>query len=343
MAKRKLPKIKVSKDTGNTVIKVAGLGLVAFFAYKMFANNENSTGFLGGGYSGSGTDLSGILPFFQETPPVFNISNPPIPNSFFIDTSTALSDITEPTKKEKLIEETNKEKSIEWGVGIPYDTSNSVVEKFLGYLNPQSWGKIPTEKQYNEMVADYSQFSIFNSKQAKNLGGSIISSLIPFPISLLLNATPASACPSGKCPTVYNSDYNYSNPKLDIPSFQSSFTVYTPKKSITSYSTNDFVNAQSFLGELRKNVAPTTVTYTKKDYDVHSETRRINEILANNVTAQNKLATSLASGNCGNAISTNQCTGTKKETNYATTVSSGVRYYENTRANTPSHLITVSH
>nr|HPJ87237.1 hypothetical protein [Candidatus Pacearchaeota archaeon] len=100
MTKRKNKiKVKVSNNTTNTLIKVAGLGIVSYLAFKMLSNNENGLAYLGGsssGYTGSGTDFSGLglsdfLPFMQETPPTFVVNNPPLPTGFFTPSDEGLN------------------------------------------------------------------------------------------------------------------------------------------------------------------------------------------------------------------------------------------------------------
>ena len=61
--------------------QIAGLGLVGIIGYFLLTNGSKMIDAISGGgsgtysgYSGSGTDLSGIpAGFFTETPPIFNI------------------------------------------------------------------------------------------------------------------------------------------------------------------------------------------------------------------------------------------------------------------------------
>jgi len=330
MSKRKLPKVKVSKETGNTAIKIVGLGIVSYFAFKMLSGNSE-TGYFGGsssGYSGSGTDLSGLESFFAETPPVFNISNTPPENFFYsVDTSKVIDDYNKTTenltKKEFSVARTPNET-------IVGNTSNSLLTNIL---NPNYWfgsvGEILPENEYKLRSDNYSQFSILkgNNPVTNILANAWNSPTNPLKIFNIPSV--AGGCSSGTCPNSSDTDFNIS------------LTPAT-KKEITSYNPDNFISAQSFLTTLRnEGISPTTVNYTKKAYDVYSSVDNANKTLSYATEIQNKLATGLASNNCSPAIATNACSGSKKSINYANTVSSGVRYYENTIANTPSHLISV--
>ena len=337
MAKRKLPKVKVSKDTGNTIIKVAGLGLVAFFAYKMIGNNE-TVGLIGGGYSGSGTDLSGILPFLQETPPTFNISNPEIPSSFFINPDTVI-DTNKIINSGNTPQETNETKKEFTVKRVPEkivgNTSSSLLTNIF---NPDYWlgsiGQNLPQDEYTLRQQNNSRYALFRTPEEFNNAG-------VNPLGFLINRfTPSNSgsggggggCSSGNCPTTNDTPFT-----IDL----------TTKKTAIINSGNTGVTAQSFLTSLRnEGIAPTTITYTQIVMTPMEHSDYYNKKLAViEQNAQNKLANSLASGNCASAISTNACSGATRTTNYSNIVSNtanqSTRYYENTIATTKKELISV--
>ena len=109
---------------------------------------------------------------------------------------------------------------------------------------------------------------------------------------------------------------------------------YTPSTPLINTNNNANINAQSFLTAMRQNIQSPTITYTKKAMTPMEYADYYNKKLAViEQNAQNKLATSLASGNCGPAISTNACSGITRTTNYSNIVSNtanqSTRYYEN--------------
>lgn len=341
MSKRKSPKVKVSKDTGNTIIKVAGLGLVAFFAYKMIGNSDTTSVLLGGGYSGSGTDLSGILPFLQETPPTFNISNPEIPSSFFINpsdvlTTTSTTGETVTQTKKELVTQTKKEfttpKVPEKIVG---NTSSSLLTNLF---NPNywlgSWGKDLSTEEYKLRQENNSKFALFRTPtEFINAGVNPIGFLINrFSPSNSGSGGGGGGCRSGNCPKTNDTLFT-----VDLG---------TTKKTTTINQSSNFNTAEDFLKSLRNNVQDRSITYTQNVMTPMEYGDYYNKKLAViEQNAQNKLANSLASGNCGSAISTNACSGATRTTNYSNIVSNtanqSTRYYENTIANTKKELITV--
>ena len=341
MSKRKLPKVKVSKDTGNTIIKVAGLGLVAFFAYKMLGKSETGGlmggGLMGGGYSGSGTDLSGILPFLQETPPVFNISNTPPSNFGGALTPEQITAVIDGTSSKKDIT-ANGGALLETGWsanGADWIKPNDTIGNFIRSTNPSNWGQTLSEEQYKSMSDNYSKYSIFkgNNPIIKIIANAWNSPINPFNLPSVSANSNCIACKKLK-------DEVYGTQTVEI-------TEFKPSKfySVSDNQSKSFTTAQSYLTDLRQGgFSPTTVNYTKKERTVFEEVDFFNNVLAPiERQAQNKLATSLASGNCGPAICTNACSGTKKSVNYATTVSSGTRYYENSGTSlTRSDLIVSS-
>lgn len=331
-AKRKLPKVKVSKDTGNTIITVAGLGLVTFFAYKMFANSDTSVNLIGGGYSGSGPDLSGILPFLQETPPVFNISNPEIPSSFFINPSDVL---TTTSTTGETVTQTKKEfttaKVPEKIVGKEKIVGNTSSNLLTNIFNPNywfgSWGKDLTTEEYTLRQENNTKFALFkNPMDLINYGqnplGYLVTKFITSNNSGSGGGGGGGGCIGGSCARNNNTSFN-----IDL----------TSKKTTSINEYSNFNNAKDFLTSLRSNgVQDRTITYSNITSAVNNPST-----LAYATKIQNQLANSLASTNCGPAIAINACSGTKKQVNYSTTQSTGVRYYENTFANTPKELITV--
>lgn len=335
MSKRKLPKVKVSKDTGNTIIKVAGLGLVAFFAFKMLGNSETGS-LMGGGYSGSGTDLSGILPFLQETPPTFNISNPPIPSGIFLtsdDTNKIINSGNTPQETIEIIE-TKKEFTVaRTPETIKGNTSSNLL---VNLFNPNYWlgsiGQNLPDDEYKLRQENNSKFALFRTPtEFINAGVN--------PIGFLINRFSSSGsggggggCSSGNCPRTNDTPFT-----IDL----------TTKKTAIINSGNTGVTAQSFLASLRnEGIAPTTISRTVNNFTPMEYGDYYNKKLAViEQNAQNKLATSLSSGNCSPAISTNACSGATRTTNYSNIVSNtanqSTRYYENTIATTKKELITI--
>ena len=150
MTKRKNKiKVKVSNNTTDTLIKVAGLGIVSYLAFKMLSNNENGLAYLGGsssGYTGSGTDFSGLglsdfLPFMQETPPTFVVNNPPLPTGFFTPSDEGLN--TPISKKDEVIKFFEEKKPITFTPAglLKDDNFNDDGSNNFSILNPSSWVK----------------------------------------------------------------------------------------------------------------------------------------------------------------------------------------------------------
>lgn len=313
MTKRKNKiKVKVSNNTTNTLIKVAGLGIVSYLAFKMLSNNENGLAYLGGsssGYTGSGTDfsdlgLSDFLPFMQETPPTFVVNNPPLPTGFFINPDTVI-DTNKMINSGNIPEETNETKKEFTVKRVPEtivgNTSSSLLTNIF---NPKfwvgSWGKDLSDEEYSLRQQNNARFAIFKFKSTSGTGGG------------------GGGCSSGNCPRTNDTPFT-----IDL----------TTKKTAIINSGNTGVTAQSFLTSLRnEGIAPRTITYTKKAMTPMEYGDFFNKNLAHlEKEAQNKMATSLASRNCSPAIATNQCSGTKKSVNFATAVAqtSERRYYEN--------------
>lgn len=343
MTKRKNKiKVKVSNNTTNTLIKVAGLGIVSYLAFKMLSNNEYGLAYLGGsssGYTGSGTDFSGLglsdfLPFMQETPPTFNISNPPIPSSFFINPDTVLPNysivppIDNTIPPNTIPPDNTTKKDITVG-----NTSSSLLTNLF---NPDYWlgsvGKDLPQDEYNLRSQNNSRYALFRTP-AEFINAGVN------PLGFLINRFKSTSgsgggggCSSGNCPTTNDTPFT-----IDL----------TTKKTAIINSGNTGVTAQSFLTSLRnEGIAPRTITYTQNIMTPMEYVDYYNKKLAViEQNAQNKLAASLASGNCGPAISTNACTGATRTTNYSNIVSNtanqSTRYYENTIATTKKELITV--
>lgn len=348
--------------------QIAGLGLVGIIGYFLLTNGSKMIDAISGGgsgtysgYSGSGTDLSGIpAGFFTETPPVFNITNTP-PDSFF--STPSLSDgETKKYNSVTALGETVTPRGIDitpnnvnWSsTGASWITDNPI-SNFINSMKPANWGQDLSENQYTKMTNDYSSLSIFKNENVKNgaksLGGFLASAVIPFPLNLLINAPAvAGGCSGGSCP--YITDTNIEMIQIEtLPS----------KKEQTLINDNNIDNAQSYLLNLRKSSSSNNFwsstpvinqvdknTYViqnsqnlPKYYD-YSKKAMVTDLSSVERTIQNKFATDLARNNCGSATSVNACSGTKKSVNYATTVSSGTRYYENTGTSLTRSDLTLS-
>lgn len=332
MTKRKNKiKVKVSNNTTNTLIKVAGLGIVSYLAFKMLSNNEYELAYLGGsssGYTGSGTDfsdlgLSDFLPFMQETPPTFVVNNPPLPTGFFINPDTVI-DTNKMINSGNIPEETNETKKEFTVKRVPEtivgNTSSSLLTNIF---NPKfwigSWGKDLSDEEYSLRQQNNARFAIFKTPtDFINAGVNPLEFLINKFKSTSGTGGGGGGCSSGNCPRTNDTPFT-----IDL----------TTKKTAIINSGNTGVTAQSFLTSLRnEGIAPRTITYTKKAMTPMEYGDFFNKNLAQlEREAQNKMATSLASGNCSPAIATNQCSGTKKSVNYAAAVAqtSERRYYEN--------------
>lgn len=344
MTKRKNKiKVKVSNNTTNTLIKVAGLGIVSYLAFKMLSNNENGLAYLGGsssGYTGSGTDFSGLglsdfLPFMQETPPTFVVNNPPLPTGFFTPSDEGLN--TPISKKDEVIKFFEEKKPITFTpAGLLKDDNfnddnfNDDGSNNFSILNPSSWVK--SKKGQPLRI-----FGLTFEAGGTPLGtGFKINTPLNEPIrNFLIKNIPflnipavAGGCSSGQCPK-YDDNVSFT---VDLSGNRTSNMFYTPSTPLINTNNNANINAQSFLTAMRQNIQSPTITYTKKAMTPMEYGDFFNKNLAQlEREAQNKMATSLASGNCSPAIATNQCSGTKKSVNYATAVAqtSERRYYEN--------------
>ena len=367
MVKRK------SSIKSDTIITVVALGILGYIGLKTIPSL--SDGVSGGysGYMGSGTDLSSIpAGFFTETPPVFNITNTP-PDSFF--STPSLSDGE--TKKDVSVTTSNEtartfngSARTPRGIDITPNTNLGFTKNEpqpFNLFNPSTWvSATPVENNPLKKIAIpitnnplatgirfpfLSKYNIWNNDNGKKLGGFLASAVIPFPLNLLINAPAvAGGCSGGSCP--YITDTNVEMIQIEtLPS----------KKEQTLINDNNIDNAQSYLLNLRKSSSsnnfwsstpvinqvdkntyiiqnsqnlPRYYDYSKKSMVIdYSDVER---------TIQNKFATDLARNNCGSAISTNSCSGTKKSVNYATTVSSGTRYYENTGTSLTRSDLTLS-
>jgi len=344
MTKRKNKiKVKVSNNTTNTLIKVAGLGIVSYLAFKMLSNNENGLAYLGGsssGYTGSGTDFSGLglsdfLPFMQETPPTFVVNNPPLPTGFFTPSDEGLN--TPISKKDEVIKFFEEKKPITFTPAglLKDDNFNDDGSNNFSILNPSSWVK--SKKGQPLRI-----FGLTFEAGGTPLGtGFKINTPLNEPIrNFLIKNIPflnipavAGGCSSGQCPK-YDDNVSFT---VDLSGNRTSNMFYTPSTPLINTNNNANINAQSFLTAMRQNIQSPTITYTKKAMTPMEYGDFFNKNLAQlEREAQNKLATSLASRNCGPAISTNPCTGKTRITDYRNIVSNTAnqstserRYYEN--------------
>ena len=362
MTKRKNKiKVKVSDNTTNTLIKVAGLGIVSYLAFKMLSNNEYGLAYLGGsssGYTGSGTDFSGLglsdfLPFMQETPPTFVVNNPPLPTGFFTPSDEGLNTPSDEglntpiSKKDEVIKFFEEKKPITFTPAglLKDDNFNDDGSNNFSILNPSSWVK--SKKGQPLRI-----FGLTFEAGGTPLGtGFKINTPLNEPIrNFLIKNIPflnipavAGGCSSGRCPK-YDDNVSFT---VDLSGNRTSNMFYTPSTPLINTNNNANINAQSFLTSLRnEGIAPRTITYTQKIMTPMEHSDYYNKKLAViEQNAQNKLATSLASGNCGPAISTNACSGATRTTNYSNIVSNtanqSTRYYENTIATTKKELITI--
>jgi hypothetical protein len=356
-----------SSNNSDTIIKVVALGILGYIGLK--AIPSLSDGVSGGysGYSGSGTDLSGIpAGFFTETPPVFNITNTP-PDSFF--STPSLSDGE--TKKDVSVTALGETVTPNINLGFTKPrgidiTPNNEPQPF-NLSNPSTWvSATPVENNPLKKIAIpisnnplatgirfpfLSKYNIWNNDNGKKLGGFLANTVIPFPLNLLVNAPAvAGGCSGGSCP--YITDTNVEMIQIEtLPS----------KKEQTLINDNNIDNAQSYLLNLRKSSSsnnfwsstPVINQVDKNTYIIqnsqnlpkyydYSKKAMVTDLSSVERTIQNKFATDLARNNCGSAISTNACSGTKKSVNYATTVSSGTRYYENTGTSLTRSDLTLS-
>jgi len=359
MTKRKNKiKVKVSNNTTNTLIKVAGLGIVSYLAFKMLSNNENGLVYLGGsnsGYTGSGTDFSGLglsdfLPFMQETPPTFVVNNPPLPTGFFTPSDEGLNTPSDEglntpiSKKDEVIKFFEEKEPITFTLAgllkklitftppglLKDDNFNDDGSNNFSILNPFSW--IKSKKGQPLRI-----FGLTFEAGGTPLGtGFKINTPLNEPIrNFLIKNIPflnipavAGGCSSGQCPK-YDDNVSFT---VDLSGNRTSNMFYTPSTPLINTNNNANINAQSFLTAMRQNIQSPTITYTKKAMTPMEYGDFINKNLAQlEREAQNKMAASLASGNCAPAICTNQCTGRKKSVDFATVVAqtSERRYYEN--------------
>ena len=362
MTKRKNKiKVKVSNNTINTLIKVAGLGIVSYLAFKMLPNNENGLVYLGGsssGYTGSGTDFSGLglsdfLPFMQETPPTFVVNNPPLPTGFFTPSDEGLNTPSDEglntpiSKKDEVIKFFEEKKPITFTPAglLKDDNFNDDGSNNFSIIKPASWVK--SKKGQPLRI-----FGLTFEAGGTPLGtGFKINTPLNEPIrNFLIKNIPflnipavAGGCSSGQCPK-YDDNVSFT---VDLSGNRTSNMFYTPSTPLINTNNNANINAQSFLTSLRnEGIAPRTITYTQNIMTPMEYVDYYNKKLAViEQDAQNKLATSLASRNCGPAISTNACSGKTRTTDYRNIVSNSAsqstRYYENTIANTKKELIRV--
>ena len=271
MTKRKNKiKVKVSNNTINTLIKVAGLGIVSYLAFKMLPNNENGLVYLGGsssGYTGSGTDFSGLglsdfLPFMQETPPTFVVNNPPLPTGFFTPSDEGLN--TPISKKDEVIKFFEEKKPITFTPAglLKDDNFNDDGSNNFSILNPSSWVK--SKKGQPLRI-----FGLTFEAGGTPLGtGFKINTPLNEPIrNFLIKNIPflnipavAGGCSSGQCPK-YDDNVSFT---VDLSGNKTSNMFYTPSTPLINTNNNANINAQSFLTAMRQNIQSPTITYTKK-------------------------------------------------------------------------------
>ena len=351
MTKRKNKiKVKVSNNTTNTLIAVAGLGIVSYLAFKMLSNNENGLVYLGGsnsGYTGSGTDFSGLglsdfLPFMQETPPTFVVNNPPLPTGFFTPSDEGLNTPSDEglntpiSKKDEVIKFFKEKEPITFTPAglLKDDNFDDDGSNNFSILNPFSW--IKSKKGQPLRI-----FGLTFEAGGTPLGtGFKINTPLNEPIrNFLIKNIPflnipggdgsgggGGGCSSGQCPK-YDDNVSFT---VDLSGNRTSNMFYTPSTPLINTNNIANIDAQSFLTAMRQNIQPTTITYTKKAMTPMEYGDYFNKYLAPlEREIQNKIAAS--SANCSPAICTNPCTGTKKSVNYATAVAqtSERRYYEN--------------
>lgn len=354
----------------DTAIKAIGILVMGYIGLKTIPSLASGLGGYGGsggsgGYMGSGTDLSSIpAGFFTETPPVFNITNTP-PDSFF--STPSLSDGE--TKKDgffstPMIPNTDTEDATTKKAFEVVKDGNTTNSNLTNIFNPKfwvgSWGKDLSDEEYSLRNDNYSKYSIFKSDGAKKLGGFLASAVIPFPLNLLVNAPAvAGGCSGGNCPYIPDTNDRNSTKK----DFTVEVTTNTFSKPISLTPSNNNNTASSLIANLRNNSS--TPNILNNTWGANPVLSRINDneyLITNSQNMpkyydyskksmvidfsnveraiQNDQALKLAGGNCGSATSVNACSGTKKSVNYATTVSSGTRYYENTgTSRTRSDLI----
>jgi hypothetical protein len=329
------------KVNTDTAIKIAGLGLVGFFALKMLTPKDSDLGSGSGYYSGSGTDLSGILPFLQETPPTFNITNPEIPSGFFINPDTVL------TKKDVTTETTNsindtflpsRSSLLKVNTTVGNTTDNNLVN----ILNPEFWlgnrNKILSESEYNLRSDNYSKYRLF--KTPTDLVNASVNPL-GFIINLFKPSSSGSGGGGGGCPDNICKKENTINTNVNL-------TTKNLVRPITNYVSNN-QTANNYLSSIRENkntlgiynTSPAISKISENEYYItnsqnlgkyydYSKKEFVTDLSNVERAIQSNYATNLASGNCGSATSVNACSGTKKETNYNQLQSSNNRYYENT-------------
>ena len=325
----------------DTAIKVIAIGILGYIGLKTIPSLASGLGGAtggSGGYMGSGTDLSSIpAGFFTETPPVFNITNTP-PDSFFINPDTVI-DTNKIINSGNIPKETNETKKEFTVKRVPEKIVGNTSSSLLTNLfNPNywvgSWGKELPSDEYTLRQQNNARFAIFKTPtDFINAGVNPLGFLINIFKSTSGSGGGGGGCRSGNCPTTNDTPFT-----IDL----------TTKKTAIINSGNTGVTAQSFLTSLRnEGIAPRTITYTPNIMTPMEYGDYFNKKLAViEQNAQNKLATSLASGNCGPAISTNACSGITRTTNYSNIVSNtanqSTRYYENTGTSLTRSDLTLS-
>lgn len=357
--------------------QIAGLGLVGIIGYFLLTNGSKMIDAISGGgsgtysgYSGSGTDLSGIPEgFFTEQQPVFNISNPEIPNIFITNGGEDGGAETEDLTKKDIT--TGETENKVFGLSrIPKQDSFNI-------LNPLSWINAkpnPTPNilsNYIKPVSDsplatglifpsLKKYSIWNEDNTLKTG--VFSKIFinavntpTNPLKFLFNLGSVSAgCSGGTCKKDYNTtpaeipfNIDLTTPNLNKPLVYGGNNTETAGVYIASLRSQNKTNGLSVWGDnpvltrTGENTYLVTNSQNLGKYYDYSKKEYVTDFSNVERAIQSDQALKLAGGNCGSATSINQCSGVKRSVSYGNTPSSTTRYYENTVANTKKELITI--
>lgn len=354
--------------------QIAGLGLVGIIGYFLLTNGSKMIDAISGGgsgtysgYSGSGTDLSGIpAGFFTETPPVFNITNTP-PDSFFstpniIDESgNTIS--TETTKKEFTTRRIPDMKITDMKIPEVFKIPE---QNNFNIFNPKSWIRVNQNNNNSggilniiKPISDDKPLVtglIFNitPEQKTNLYKSIWNTPTN-PLKIFTNLGSVSAgCSGGTCKKDYNTtpaeipfNIDLTTPNLNKPLVYGGNNTETAGVYIASLRSQNKTNGLSVWGDnpvltrTGENTYLVTNSQNLGKYYDYSKKEYVTDFSNVERSIQSDQALKLAGGNCGSATSINQCSGVKRSVSYGNTPSSTTRYYENTIANTKKELIRV--
>lgn len=346
--------------------QIAGLGLVGIIGYFLLTNGSKMIDAISGGgsgtysgYSGSGTDLSGIPEgFFTEQQPVFNISNPEIPNIFITNGGEDGGAETEDlTKKDFTVARLPNETARLPNETVVGNTSSSLLTNLF---NPNywlgSWGRELSTEEYKLRQENNSKFALFRTPtEFINAGINPIGFLINrFTQSNSGSGGGGGGCSGGTCKKDYNTtpaeipfNIDLTTPNLNKPLVYGGNNTETAGVYIASLRSQNKTNGLSVWGDnpvltrTGENTYLVTNSQNLGKYYDYSKKKYVTDLSNVERAIQSDQALKLAGGNCGSATSINQCSGVKRSVSYGNTPSSTTRYYENTIANTKKELIRV--